>query len=100
MADLALIARTVRAAESAQRRAASWGFKVSDLTAQATHAAQGLTLARAAGRDAEAERWAAALARIGAALDKATKARRAAHAAWTRAQATLAAHPLPGDRTP
>ena len=95
MVNLALICSTVRRAEAAQRASVKWGREVLELQ-DALHR---LTLAHDAAPIGSPRRATLLASRIGVnnALDKATKNRRAAHARWTNAQATLAANPLPGD---
>lgn len=97
MVNLALIARTVLRAEAAQRASVRWAHAVHDAERQIS-ALRGLeanlrfrACLHAAG-DVAARR-----AGVEAALEHATKNRRAAYARWTNAQATLAANPLPGD---
>lgn len=97
MANLALIVATVRRAEAAQRAAVRWAHAVHDAERQ---------IAALRGQEANlrsracfhlADDVAARRVGVEAALERATKNRRAACARWTNAQATLAANPLPGD---
>jgi type II secretory pathway component PulJ len=99
MANLPAIAKATRASASALAAQQRLGRRIEELE---RHLAQ-LVDARASYDPLRSgATWAsemrAAEAGIRDALDKATKARRAAHRRWANAQAVLAANPLPGDR--